>query len=243
MKVFYCYACERSFAATEPNCIYCQGDFVEEASASISMQLMPGLLAEQSVRNATASVDGTSEWTGSLGPAHFTVRTTVRTNTNNSATTPRVNSQQIDPQLITNNANPLINHAMDNPLLLVMDFLQAHIPGGAEESVLRPLFLALGIPGDPRDYVTDPERYREILDRIFSQQQPTATQGLSEEQIGRWVEERREPSGTCAICKEDYSAEVIVRKLPCGHIFHGDCVIPWLKRVASCPMCRKNPIP
>ncbi|KAH8888991.1 hypothetical protein GQ53DRAFT_226719 [Thozetella sp. PMI_491] len=44
---------------------------------------------------------------------------------------------------------------------------------------------------------------------------------------------------TCAICTEDFSKGVQVRKLPCEHVFHQSCLDPWLLGFAvTCPMCR-----
>mmetsp|Transcript_68446 Transcript_68446/g.135252 ORF Transcript_68446/g.135252 Transcript_68446/m.135252 type:complete len:234 (-) Transcript_68446:217-918(-) len=44
-------------------------------------------------------------------------------------------------------------------------------------------------------------------------------------------------STTCLICLEEFEEEVsTVARLPCGHIFHPDCVEPWLRLYNSCPL-------
>lgn len=48
-------------------------------------------------------------------------------------------------------------------------------------------------------------------------------------------------SGTCAICLEVLEDDSIVRGLVCGHVFHAECLDPWLtKRRACCPMCKRD---
>lgn len=43
----------------------------------------------------------------------------------------------------------------------------------------------------------------------------------------------------CSICLEKLVKEPATPKeLPCGHIFHKQCIIPWVTRVASCPLCK-----
>lgn len=44
--------------------------------------------------------------------------------------------------------------------------------------------------------------------------------------------------GVCAVCKDEISVGVGVRKLPCSHYYHGDCIFPWLAIRNSCPICR-----
>ncbi|KAL9263307.1 E3 ubiquitin-protein ligase RING1-like protein [Drosera capensis] len=42
----------------------------------------------------------------------------------------------------------------------------------------------------------------------------------------------------CAICKDEFSVEEKVRRLPCSHYYHGECITPWLKIRNTCPVCR-----
>lgn len=45
----------------------------------------------------------------------------------------------------------------------------------------------------------------------------------------------------CAVCKEELNfwlLEQQLRKLPCSHFFHGDCILPWLRIRNTCPVCR-----
>ncbi|XP_033109381.1 E3 ubiquitin-protein ligase RNF126-like isoform X2 [Anneissia japonica] len=44
----------------------------------------------------------------------------------------------------------------------------------------------------------------------------------------------------CAVCKEEYTEYEEVRKMPCEHLFHSDCIIPWLEMHNTCPVCRKS---
>lgn len=40
-------------------------------------------------------------------------------------------------------------------------------------------------------------------------------------------------SNECPVCKDDFSIGDEVKKLPCEHIFHPDCVVTWLKMVSN----------
>lgn len=48
-------------------------------------------------------------------------------------------------------------------------------------------------------------------------------------------------SGSCAICLEAFEPSDIVRGLICGHVYHSDCLDPWLtRRRACCPICKRD---
>ncbi|XP_066385947.1 RING-H2 finger protein ATL70-like [Miscanthus floridulus] len=48
----------------------------------------------------------------------------------------------------------------------------------------------------------------------------------------------------CSICLDNYGDGEVLRKLPeCGHLFHRECVDPWLRHHPTCPVCRTSPVP
>lgn len=44
----------------------------------------------------------------------------------------------------------------------------------------------------------------------------------------------------CSVCMEDFSLDEEVKKLPCDHHYHTDCIVTWLKMHGTCPVCRKD---
>ncbi len=51
----------------------------------------------------------------------------------------------------------------------------------------------------------------------------------------------------CSICLERLQNDVLCETmhdvctgLSCGHAFHKECVVPWLRKHSTCPVCRSN---
>eukprot|EP00927_Polykrikos_kofoidii_P051227 TRINITY_DN45012_c0_g1_i1.p1 TRINITY_DN45012_c0_g1~~TRINITY_DN45012_c0_g1_i1.p1 ORF type:complete len:289 (-),score=66.63 TRINITY_DN45012_c0_g1_i1:219-1010(-) len=44
----------------------------------------------------------------------------------------------------------------------------------------------------------------------------------------------------CVICQEALPAGSKVKAMPCGHVFHDDCLMSWVGKNNSCPTCRND---
>ncbi|CUV06554.1 unnamed protein product [Cryptosporidium hominis] len=45
---------------------------------------------------------------------------------------------------------------------------------------------------------------------------------------------------SCVICLNNICDEDLVRKLPCRHIYHFNCIDEWVKIKSNCPLCNIN---
>ncbi|CAE7039901.1 unnamed protein product [Symbiodinium natans] len=47
----------------------------------------------------------------------------------------------------------------------------------------------------------------------------------------------------CVVCQEAMPAGSKAKAMPCGHLFHDDCLLSWVKKSNSCPTCRFDDMP
>eukprot|EP01012_Entosiphon_sulcatum_P006213 TRINITY_DN12915_c0_g1_i1.p1 TRINITY_DN12915_c0_g1~~TRINITY_DN12915_c0_g1_i1.p1 ORF type:complete len:169 (+),score=8.20 TRINITY_DN12915_c0_g1_i1:37-507(+) len=45
-------------------------------------------------------------------------------------------------------------------------------------------------------------------------------------------------SKDCSICLDEHEVGGRGIVLPCSHVYHKDCLVPWLSQHNTCPMCR-----
>ncbi|GAA5866492.1 hypothetical protein JCM3774_004701 [Rhodotorula dairenensis] len=48
---------------------------------------------------------------------------------------------------------------------------------------------------------------------------------------------------TCGVCLDAFQLDDSAVALPCKHLYHEDCLVPWLKTSGTCPICRYALVP
>lgn len=96
--------------------------------------------------------------------------------------------------------------------------------------------------GNPEDYV-DSEGYEALLQALAENDigarrgaPPASKSAVSA--LPTVVIASETEASVCAICKDMVNIGETATKLPCGHDYHGDCIVPWLGSRNSCPVCR-----
>lgn len=91
----------------------------------------------------------------------------------------------------------------------------------------------------------------EFIEEQQLQQNRNQRAGLTEEQINALPIEKfyapiivgPEEAETCSICIDEFKGEQDLRRLPCNHRFHKNCIDEWLKISSLCPNCKADIIP
>ncbi|KAK1362293.1 RING-type E3 ubiquitin transferase [Heracleum sosnowskyi] len=96
--------------------------------------------------------------------------------------------------------------------------------------------------GDPGDYV-DAAGYETVLRNLAETDgggrggAPPAAESAVAALKNVEIEFDKEAL-LCAVCKDMVNVGEIAKELPCGHGYHGDCIVPWLASRNTCPVCR-----
>ncbi|KAH7387703.1 hypothetical protein KP509_16G037300 [Ceratopteris richardii] len=108
-----------------------------------------------------------------------------------------------------------------------------------------PSFSPGRLAADPGDYMDDANGFDRLLSEIAENDNenhgapPAAKQAVRELPLVP-IEQRHidDDSATCPICKELMELGEMAKELPCQHLYHESCIVPWLNVRNSCPVCR-----
>ncbi|XP_051129823.1 probable E3 ubiquitin-protein ligase RHC2A [Andrographis paniculata] len=91
--------------------------------------------------------------------------------------------------------------------------------------------------GERRDTNIEPALDLQSAEEVGAQMVPTAE--VSIESSLKKVVVADDSKETCSICLEVmHGSEFEVMRMPCSHVFHGDCIRKWLRTSHYCPVCR-----
>lgn len=109
--------------------------------------------------------------------------------------------------------------------------------GNADPRIIEQLFAAAGAGMSPFEQGFEPQgdadpRKKEALGASAS-----TLRNLPRVKVTGYDIAANE-SPECSVCLDDLQIGALALRIPCGHLFHEECVKEWLKKSNECPVCR-----
>ncbi|XP_050025301.1 E3 ubiquitin-protein ligase RNF115-like isoform X1 [Dermacentor andersoni] len=102
----------------------------------------------------------------------------------------------------------------------------------------------VNLHGNPGDYAWGRGGLDAVITQLLNQLDGTGPPPLAKDKIEqiptvKIVQEQVDKLLQCTVCMEEFKTGEQVKRLPCQHHFHPDCIVPWLELHGTCPICRK----
>jgi len=260
----WCHTCKKNIFLNNSSssstliCPNCNGEFIEFIEDNEEDSSQNNFSQNNSSQN-NFSQNNFSQNNSSPNISNNT--TSLNNSTNNNPNNTNMNQPPFFPffQQLRNIQNPLIpppfetsNNIPNHQNRIVFHFqsgdninlenLFSSFFGGLPPGSMNQFFQSFGIHGNPADYAWG-RNFEDILNQLFQNTNHKGNPPASEETIKSLVETNLEQKQIdehldCPICKDEFTLEDHVIKLPCQHIFHPSCIIKWLKMRNQCPVCR-----
>ena len=99
--------------------------------------------------------------------------------------------------------------------------------------------------GNPGDYVWGQDGLDAIVTQLLNQLDGTGPPPLPRKQIDEIpttsvTQSHVDSKLQCSVCWEDFKLSEPVKQLPCQHLYHAPCIVPWLELHGTCPICRQS---
>ncbi|KAF0287646.1 E3 ubiquitin-protein ligase RNF115 [Amphibalanus amphitrite] len=93
--------------------------------------------------------------------------------------------------------------------------------------------------GNPGDYAWGNAELDRIVTQLLNQLDSSGPPPLGQALIQRLptvtiTQASVDANLQCMVCFEDYKLDEKVRELPCSHLYHSICIVPWLELVSPC---------
>ncbi|XP_074543483.1 E3 ubiquitin-protein ligase RNF115 [Halichoeres trimaculatus] len=132
------------------------------------------------------------------------------------------------------------------PAGIVQQFLSGLFANNGNPSATpATLSSMLQLYGNPGDYAWGQGGLDTVITELLGQLESSGPPPAEKDMISslptfRISQEETDCRLECPVCREEYSLGESARKLPCLHIFHCECIVPWLELHDTCPVCRKS---
>ncbi|KQJ97203.1 E3 ubiquitin-protein ligase RING1-like [Brachypodium distachyon] len=260
-KQFFCYQCNRTVliaasaaAAGELSCPECGGDFLEEVTVPAPTILPFPFAFPPMMPTATAPSPPSRSSSSSSAAAPSSDLSNFLTSILDLQEGRRARSRSgSGAASAAGTATPENEPESFDPVTFFQNYIHSLMEGGANIQVLlddASVSLAPGLGGrtggasfgdyfvgpgleqlieqlaenDPNRYGTPPaakSALSTLPDVVVTDSMVAAAEGAE-----------------CAVCKEDFSPGEGAKQMPCKHIYHDYCIVPWLELHNSCPICR-----
>ncbi|XP_068189421.1 E3 ubiquitin-protein ligase RNF115 [Antennarius striatus] len=222
---FFCHCCENEIYPKLPDfvCPRCDSAFIEEMSGDSSPRQ-----------------DRTSSFSDELWQLLFMERSALLSHP------PSSESDADGSEDVSANQRRPQEEMSQRPAVggMAQQFLAGLLGNNGTPSA-APAALMLHLYGNPGDYVWGQGGLdavvTELLGHLENSGPPPAEKGLISSLPAVCIsQEQTDLRLECPVCREEYSLGESVRKLPCLHYFHCECIVPWLELHDTCPVCRKS---
>uniref|UniRef100_A0ACD5ZQM6 Uncharacterized protein n=1 Tax=Avena sativa TaxID=4498 RepID=A0ACD5ZQM6_AVESA len=227
---YYCHQCDCTVPIPPPAsldddvfCPLCAGGFVEELleddPPNPNPHPQPQPQSPFFPLSSLLDLRHPSDLAGVLGPP--------------SPAAPRAAAAPFDPNdFLHGHLGGILSGGASIQIVLEGSSIPAFFGGGAGGLNLGDYFMGSGLEqliqqlaeNDPNRYGTPPAAKAAVAalpDVAVSQAMMAADGGAQ-----------------CAVCMDDFDLGAAAKQLPCNHVFHKDCILPWLDLHSSCPVCR-----
>ncbi|KAJ0232182.1 E3 ubiquitin-protein ligase RING1-like [Hirschfeldia incana] len=216
-KMFFCYQCNRtvsisiSSSSDDPFCPLCSGGFLEEYNEPPNPNPPPNL-------NPIGFLPMSDPFS-TLLPLLFGPSSSTATN------------------------QSFLGGAFD-PVSFLQNHLQHLQSSGTHVQFVVEDHPFSGIPGNMGDYFFGPGLEQLIQQLAENDPNRYGTPPASKSAVDALptvkvtVEMLKSEMNQCAVCMDEFEEGGDVKEMPCKHVFHQGCLLPWLELHNSCPVCR-----
>ncbi|KAJ0043032.1 hypothetical protein Pint_18415 [Pistacia integerrima] len=220
----WCYSCRRPvrLQGRDPCCLYCSGGFVQELDDMVHISPLDffGLDSDEERDQRFGLMEAFS--------AFMRQRMADRHNHD-----------------IRGRSDSIHEHGQGfGPLLIFGGQIPFRLSGNGGFEALFGGAPGIGFArGNAGDYFIGPG-LEELFEQLSANDRrgppPAAQSSINAMPTVKITQRHLRSDSHCPVCKDKFELGSEARQMPCNHIYHSDCIVPWLVQHNSCPVCRQE---